>query len=203
MKRFLYLVLTIALVVTMLAGCSKPVVRGNENTTHYYIAELGISIEMPNDLIVFTRDVAEGDPNLELVGRTAEDILDEMETYDTYIMAFSKDLSCEFSLNVYVGEGSENYNKEKESTLVDAGKGWESDGTVDEYYSVYVHDQTKFICSGSWNNDSVIAYVEYYTEYNGNVVTLYALSYTDQPISSAQKAILEQMVHDTDLKAEK
>ena len=56
----------------------------------YHLDELGMSISIPDELAVFTRDTKANDPNLKLFGHTKESMLSIMESGSIYLNALDR-----------------------------------------------------------------------------------------------------------------
>ena len=61
----------------------------------YYLDELGMSIQLPDDLVVVTRDTAKDEVNLSLYGLNWEDLNFLMLQQNLYIDSWDKDMSFE------------------------------------------------------------------------------------------------------------
>ena len=61
----------------------------------YDLEELGMSIEIPSDHVVFTRDIRSDDPNLSAYGLTKDDLFSPMLERSIYLNAWDKDVNYE------------------------------------------------------------------------------------------------------------
>lgn len=89
MKRFcsfiLMLIILLSMSTTAFAASSKT----------YSLDDLGMSIDVPSEYVVFTRDIADNDPNLSTYGLNKEDLLDLMKSSNIYLNAWDKDANFE------------------------------------------------------------------------------------------------------------
>ena len=61
----------------------------------YSLDALGMSIDIPSEYVVFTRDIADDDPNLSAYGLSKNDMADLMESGNIYLNAWDKDVNFE------------------------------------------------------------------------------------------------------------
>ena len=80
MKRIFKVLLLLCLVF-----CLFPSYAFAANST-YELDELGMSIELPSDHVVFTRDIKANDPNLSAYGLTKDGLSSLMQELQTYFL---------------------------------------------------------------------------------------------------------------------
>ena len=119
-----------------------------ENDTRYHLDDLGMSISIPNDLAVFTRDMKANDPNLKFFGQTKESMLSIMKNGNIYLNALDKDGEYEIIVTM-LDSPLENYALLSDTTLTalassfaDAYK--EAGITIDSS-EIHQHHQAKFL----------------------------------------------------------
>ena len=116
-----------------------------ENTT-YRLDNLGISIELPSEIYVLTRDIKSDQPGLELTGMTAEEYVKSLEDTNTYLEALGEDWGIMSIVMNDIGNG--NINELNELEIQQVISGIEASGTTETQcykHDVYQHKQEKFL----------------------------------------------------------
>ena len=141
------------MIKALLFGISWSVLRSTtalaaENDIKYHLDELGMSISIPSDLAVFTRDIKANDPNLKLFGQTKESMLSIMKNGNIYLNALDKNGEYEIIVTM-LDSPLENYALLSDTTLTalassvtDAYK--EAGITIDSS-AIHQHHQAKFL----------------------------------------------------------
>ena len=99
MKRTTQKMLAVFLGI-LLIMCDAATVSLAENCNVYQLDELGISISIPNELVVFTRDTGNNDPNLSLYGLTKDGLLSIMEESNIYMNAWNATIDFEIVITM-------------------------------------------------------------------------------------------------------
>ncbi len=64
----------------------------------YQLTDLQMEVTIPDDGIIFTRDMTEDDPTLAIVERSSQEIREYLESNNAYLMYFCGDISCLISI---------------------------------------------------------------------------------------------------------
>ena len=94
MKKLLTFVLVICLLICAVQAFA-------EGSTTYHVDELGLSIAIPSDLLVYTLDGQSDDRLLQLFGTNKEDWEDNMNATGTYLLACDTEFQCAIELKKY------------------------------------------------------------------------------------------------------
>ena len=183
--------------------------RDSEN--EYYLPEVGITITVPDDYYILTRDVSASDPVLSLVGFTQSEAVAFLENNGMYLNAMSPDGMNEIVVTM-TGNPIQDMNKIPDSML-DAFRDnlkemFENIGVSVDSMEVYRHDPAKFLVFHiSQDSDFGKVYgVEYSTIYDNKTVNLTFHSY-DGAVSAEEekliKTVVDSMVFDAGAPAEK
>ena len=179
MKRLIYLVLSLfvffsAGVTALAAECET-----------YYIREMGMKIDIPEEFVVFTRDNVPTDSELAIWGWTLDEIRAYLKTNNLYLQAVNQDLSYEISISMvekplgYLNHFSEN---EISSALQSRKDLYTSSG--DEWLgaSVHHHQQTKFLKTDlkRFASGATVYAKEYFTIYEDKTISINLYSYVGE-----------------------
>ncbi|PWM43850.1 MAG: hypothetical protein DBX47_06520 [Clostridiales bacterium] len=171
----------------------------NSEDNHYKIKNLHIDIAIPDDYIVFTRDVTNEDPNLQYLVYNADELkkifingciyLNAMYLSDTDVHEILVTMKNDKCYRDFIS-----YNMEK---LAEEGKkiNIEEDGVKYTYLDVYATSNAKYIVleySGNVNNQQVSGIV-YNTSCNGQSISIKILNYTGA-ITDTQKNKIRSIV---------
>ena len=66
----------------------------------YTLGDTGVQIDIPSDYVVFTRDIADNDPNLDIYGLSKAELLDLLEANDAYLDALSEQWNFEMVVTI-------------------------------------------------------------------------------------------------------
>ena len=80
--------------IFFLAFCLLPMPAFAAGST-YVLDELGMSIEIPSDHVVFTRNIKSDDPDLSAYGLTKDGLSSLMQERSIYLNAWDKDINYE------------------------------------------------------------------------------------------------------------
>jgi len=175
-------------------------------TIIYQLYELDMSIAIPSDYVVFTRDIKADDPNLSTYGLTKNYMTNLMETKNIYLNAWDKDLKFEIIVTM-IDSSLGNFAELSESALNTLASSTKTEyanaGITLITYEIYQHSQTKFIkiyISQPFNGSTVYG-LQYYTVYNNKAINITMQSYSGK-ISSSKETILKSIVDSAHFKTE-
>ena len=173
--------------------CTAQTARAEEYNT-YYIDEWGFEIGIPEECIVFTRDVDENHPGLEHFGFTAEALLEVLESGYIYIDAIES--SSAYEIVVVVQNDSagnmKDWNEELLEVALQSRQTYlKSKGHQCISAQIVQHAQATFLQNdySSTSGQTTIYVREYYTRYNN---TMYGVSLTTfgKELNGEQEEIL-------------
>ena len=185
------------LLVFCLIFCMFPVLAFAENST-YDLSELGMSIEIPDNHIVFTRNIKSSDPNLSAYGLTKDSLSSLMLERDIYLNAWDKDVNYEIIVTM-TDSPIEDLNLLSDTTLKSLDSSlkttYESAGITYIKSDIYQHNQAKFIkiYISQPNNGGTAYGLQYYTVYNGKAINVTLHSYSGK-INSTHETTLKNIV---------
>lgn len=169
-------------------------------TRTYYLDEPGMSIDLPDDLVVFTRDTEGDDPYLFLYGWTRDDLLSILSEFDIYLDAWEIDANYEIIVTMMdsIFDDFNQFSDTSFSALTSSlSEKYESSGITYMKSDFYQHSQAKFIkiyISQPYNDNGDIAYgLQYYTVYNGKAINITLQSYSGR-MDSNKEAIIQAIV---------
>lgn len=162
----------------------------------YELPELNMTIEAPEGWIVFTQDIDENDPNLELIRMDGNEFADFLKKNDILIYMFKTDPLIQIYLNIKDYKSSRNiydFNNISDEDLLSVMEmtthvfEGRTEGTAYTIDSVYKHKQAKFVVYDMADSDNGACGKQYVTVINGQqlVVTLY-LNGSEVPEGIAQ-----------------
>lgn len=167
----------------------------------YSFSDLDIKVEVPTDLLVFTRNVSSANTNLELIKATADQLRVTFQQHGIYLEAIPNDVSYELLISgksvsknekdfntltdAQLNEGLQNYKKQCEAVQTDQI----------ENVSIYKNDKATFYQSDviSVSNDKTVYIKKYYTVMQGKEVN-FTLQSKDTPITEQQNQQLKSVV---------
>ncbi len=180
-----------------LVFCLLPSQAFAANTT-YELDELGMSIELPSNHVVFTRDIKANDPNLSAYGLTKDGISSLMLERSIYLNAWDEDVNYEIIVTM-VDSPFEDYNQFSDTTLNGFVSALETEyasmGITFIRSDLYQHSQAKFakIYISQPNNGDTAYGLQYHTVYNGKAINITLQSYSGE-IDSSREAIIQEIV---------
>lgn len=184
----LALLLLLSLSTTAFAASSKT----------YSLDELGMSIDIPSEYVVFTRNISDNDPNLSAYGLTKNDMKDLMNARNIYLNAWDKDVNFEIIVTM-IDSTISDFNLMSDTmlnTMASSAKTeYANNGITVEKYEVFQHNQAKFIkIYISQPNGTEKAYgLQYYTVYDNKAINVTMQSYSGK-IDSSKESILKSIV---------
>ena len=192
MRKFL------AVVAAILFCLSLPVVAYAAPGGVYELGELGISISMPENMLVFSRDIAEDDPDLPLIGMTKQQILDVMLDQDIYLNALEQ--NGEYELVVSMTKSpvvSMSMLGEEELNESIASLEQEYSNVGAQLLNCVVYDQaaaTFLEIRFSITEDNFTTYgLQYYTIYNNKAINVTLHSYIGE-ITADHETLMRTIV---------
>ena len=192
MKRIFKVLLSLSLVF-----CLFPSYAFAANTT-YELDELGMSIELPSNHIVFTRDIKANDPNLNAYGLTKDGLSSLMQERSIYLNAWDEDINYEIIITM-IDSPLADYNLLSDTTLAAVVSSFETEyagaGITFIRSDIYQHSQAKFakIYISQPNNGETAYGLQYNTVYNGKAINITMQSYSGK-IDSNKESILKKIV---------
>lgn len=162
MKKACMILFVILIVVSLsITGFADD--ANTSDTITYRIKEFRLSVEIPSDFIVFTRDIKDNDPNLEKVGITRESLLKSMNDGYLYLIALEPYSDYEIDIQLFTSTAEE-YNTKDDATLLAEAATWPSTGLTVSSQTVYSQKQIKFIKQTFTRNTS--SGIQYEQQFN-------------------------------------
>lgn len=192
MKRILTTLLIFCFVLCLLP------VSAFAATGTYDLDELGMSIELPSDHVVFTRDIEANDPNLSAYGLTKEGLSSLMQERSIFLNAWDEDVNYEIIITM-MDSPLEDYNLLSDTTLAAVVSSFETEyasaGITFIRSDIYQHSQAKFakIYISQPNNGETAYGLQYNTVYNGKAINITMQSYSEK-IDANKESILKKVV---------
>ena len=192
MKRIFEVLLSFCLVFCLLSSYAFAA------NTIYELDELGMSVELPSDHIVFTRDIKSNDPNLNAYGLTKDGLLSLMQERSIYLNAWDEDINYEIIITM-MDSPIEDYNLLSDTMLATVVSSFETEyagvGITFIRSDIYQHSQAKFakIYISQPNNGETAYGLQYNTVYEGKAINITLQSYSGK-IDSSKEAILKKVV---------
>jgi hypothetical protein len=192
MKRILTTLLIFCFVLCLLP------VSAFAATGTYDLDELGMSIELPSDHVVFTRDIKANDPNLSAYGLTKDGLSSLMQERSIYLNAWDEDINYEIIITM-MDSPLADYNLLSDTTLAAVVSSFETEyagaGITFIRSDIYQHSQAKFakIYISQPNNGETAYGLQYNTVYNDKAINITMQSYSGK-IDSNKESILKKIV---------
>ncbi len=192
MKRFLAGIVLLFAFLSMLSLSATAV-----GTETHSLNELDLTVDLPSDYVVFTRDTSALDPNYSAYGLTKTQLDSILVENNVYLDAWDADVS--FEVYVRMEYNIANFSSFSDSMRLDMGKQlMEGYGSIDDVFSeyhIYRHPQTRFLklYSSKQAESGIIYNLQYYTVYEEKALNFCIASYSGQ-ISDEEEAILKNMV---------
>lgn len=176
-------------------------------TTTYELDALDMSIEIPDDYCVFTRDMPDDDLRYAQFGFSKEDLGDILEESNIYLDALLPDVSNEIMVTM-VDSPVEDFAQFSDTTLTAfASTLWD---TAEDYgvtyikSEIYPHEQVKFIkiYTSRLDNDWTVYVLQYYTVCNGQAISIMMQSRAGE-ITQANEEDLQKIVDSANFRGAK
>lgn len=195
MKKFLLVFMQI---IIFLSVCISVCAEGTQS---YNLAELNMSIEIPAEYAVFTRNTEQNDPNLSAYGLTKSDMLTFMESNNIYLSALDKKANTEISVTMSENE-IKSINHLSDATLSEFEaqlvSNYSDNGFTVSKYEIYQHSQTKFvkIFYSGLLNDNMSYGIQCFTIYDNKAVSI-TMQSNSGAIDQSKEAVLNGIVDST------
>lgn len=196
MKQFLVCAL---LIMALLVPASA---FATEGVTRYELSEVGISIDIPDSCVVFTRDFDPKDPRLADYGYTAKELREMMETNYYYLVSYKNDEPAYFVM--VDPSNAKGYSSLSDDELAELQKqvkiDYRSSGNTLRSTSVYEHEQSRFLkVSGDLKSGNIsLSMLQYRTVYKGRSIVIGMTSYSSS-LNLNQTNSLKAVVDSADL----
>lgn len=180
-----------------LVFCLFPSYAFAANST-YELDELGMSIELPSDHVVFTRDIKANDLNLIAYGLTKDGLSSLMQERSIYLNAWDEDINYEIIVTM-LDSPFEDYNQFSNTSLSAFVSALDTEyaglGITMIRSEFYQHSQAKFakIYISQPNNGETAYGLQYHTVYDGKAINITLQSYSGK-IDSSKEAVLKKIV---------
>ncbi|MGE4352848.1 MAG: zinc ribbon domain-containing protein [Oscillospiraceae bacterium] len=173
-----------------------------EDLTAYTLDEPGLTVSLPSDYTVLTRDIDEDDPAL--IGNvwTKTDWLEFMTAQSVYLAGWDENINHGVLITVE-DTSLEDFNVCSDTELTDMAASmvteYEDDDLTLTKYELYRHAQTKFmkIYFNEPYGDGTEYCLRYYTVYNGKAINIFMYSYSGQislSIEVTMRCIVDSVV---------
>ena len=193
MRRLVSL-FSVLLVVIM----ASPLLAFAAGSTTYDLDDLGLSIVIPDNYIVFTRSIESNDPHLSEYGLTKDGMESLMKERSIYLNAWDEEVN--FEIIVTMTENSINNLSQLSDTVLETL----ATSLSDQYRQVgisfikseiYQHQQAKFlkIYISQPNNDMTVYGLQYYTVYDGKAINITLQSYSGD-IDAKKETVIKSIV---------
>lgn len=192
MKKFRLLVLAL----TLLFVLSPAAFAASRET--YRLDDLGMSIDIPSEYVVFTRDIADDDPNLSAYGLNKNDLSDLMESRNLYLDIWDTYVSFEITVTMTDNSISD-FNLISDTALNVLASSFTDEfasyGLTIETWEIYQHDQAKFlkIYENMPKGTDMVYGLQYYTVYDHKAISITMSSYSGA-IDAEKEAILASIL---------
>ncbi len=189
----------ILLALSLLLLPSTEVFADSENT--YYLEEIGLHISLPDDLVTFTRDINESDPNLSTYGWDKDSLYSFFLSRSIYLNAWDNKQTCEVLVTMMDSPYKSLEGLDEEELLRDFDEympeEYEAIGIEYIKSEIYQTEQAKFIKiyveQKNPLDGSTVYGIEYSTIYNNEGINITFHSY-DGPINASNEAYIQDIV---------
>ncbi|MEZ4357755.1 MAG: hypothetical protein R2876_03895 [Eubacteriales bacterium] len=170
----------------------------------YDLDELYMSIDIPSDFMVFTKDISNDDPNLDKIGMDKETLSQQFTENNIYLDAIKIDPSTQIIITMTENSGTNYifdlslYSDEEKKDLAEGEQQADTLNQVGAQYTgydFYEHGQASFICFdiASSNSETALNSKQYFTIINGQAISIILYSY-DGAVTSEQEDTLKSVV---------
>ncbi|HPR39616.1 MAG TPA: hypothetical protein PKV62_01230, partial [Oscillospiraceae bacterium] len=136
----MYMVIILALLISVPAYAV--------NAGEYELEELGLTVSMPSDYVVFTRNISANDPNLSAYGLTKDGLSSLMLERNIYLNGWDEDVTQEIIITM-IDSPLVDFNLYSDTTLTTMATSFESEyaniGVTVIKSEIYQQDQAKFL----------------------------------------------------------
>lgn len=194
MKKMAAMLMAIMLV-------SNLVIPARAASEEYVVSEMGISLDIPDEYIVFTRDMDKSDAALSDYGISKDELMEQFTAGNIYLNAVLPDGNEEIVVTMEENIISEFNGLGETSLLMLASTlkdGYEEYGISVSSYDIYHHPQLEFIRIYFNTTDKTTYGLQYYTIYGGQAMNFTMRSY-EGPISGSQERTIQNVVDSVEL----
>lgn len=144
----------------------------------FSFAKINTTIRVPKDFITFTRNVTSADPNLSVIGASADQMRVMFEKNDLYLETMPKDLSYEIVLGGKKGVNAPDYRTLSEEQLTEAFTAFKAqtdNNTIDTIYQYNIYrsaDNVYFVVDFLTTTDVKVYTRKYFTIVEGCEVSV-------------------------------
>ena len=191
----------IATILMAIMLVSNLVIPARAASEEYVVSEMGISLDIPDEYIVFTRDMDKSDAALSDYGISKDELMEQFTAGNIYLNAVLPDGNEEIVVTMEENIISEFNGLGETSLLMLASTlkdGYEEYGISVSSYDIYHHPQLEFIRIYFNTTDKTTYGLQYYTIYGGQAMNFTMRSY-DGPISGSQERTIQNVVDSVDL----
>lgn len=194
--------LTLSIVMLFLLVSTPALAINSSQGTAYTINELGMSMNIPSDLYVFTRDIASDDPNPSHFDLTREEFINYFNINNIYLNAVSEEVTYEIVIYMVkntdqnVSDFTEYSDTELQVLLEDLSSTYEMNGVTYDNSVIYTgNPQVKFIKSSfqKANGDKPAYGLQYFTVYDGKEINITLDSY-DKTVTPDREAMISKVI---------
>ena len=194
MKKMAAMLMAIMLV-------SNLVIPARAASEEYVVSEMGISLDIPDEYIVFTRDMDKSDAALSDYGISKDELMEQFTAGNIYLNAVRPNGNEEIVVTMEENIISE-FNGLGETWLLTLAStlkdGYEEYGISVSSYDIYHHPQLEFIRIYFNTTDKTTYGLQYYTIYGGQAMNFTMRSY-EGPISGSQERTIQNVVDSVEL----
>lgn len=187
MKKWLISILTTAVVLML---CTAAAMAAPQTVV---LDEFGFRVDIPEEYLVYTRDIAEDDPKLSYIGFTKDDLISLFESSNIYINGVPDPVADEIIIAV-TDVSLADFDGISEGLMESL-----ADAFVEEYTAaginvinceIVAHLQTKYIRFCYQNTANSVYGVQYYTVKNGHAIFITLNSYLET-LNDQQEATIK------------
>ncbi len=193
MKQRAYRTLILCVLLLSLTGPAHAA-----GMTEYALDELGMTVSMPSDYIVFSRDIDADDPNLAAFGLTKGGMSSLMNEQNIYLNGWNADIDHEIVVTM-VDSPFSDFNLYSDTVLLAMAtsftSAYEDMGATVIKSELYQHPQAKFlkIYTSRPKEGSTIYALQFSTVYADKAINITLHSFIG-PITASQEAVMKSIV---------
>ncbi len=189
MKKSLTIILTALLLLSFSIGVSAA-----SNT--YELAELDLSISIPSQYSVITRNTSASDPIFGQLGTTKNELMSHFQSSGIYLNAVSTSVNEEIVVTMVENIMSD-FNLLSDTTISTLAttliNEYKNYGINVSKYEIYQHSQAKFLKLYFTDTAQTVNGLQYYTIYNSKAMNFTMRSYTGA-LSYTQEQTIKNIV---------
>ncbi len=168
---------------------------GSEAWSNYILDEIGVTISLPNDFDVFTRNMPSDSQALLNYGMTSEEVKEMLVSDNLHLDAYSSDGTTEIAVTM-MGSSISDFSIWEDNTLNFMVSMWVDElkkvGTIIDEYDIYHSGPVTFV--RLWKqaaNDPNLFGLQYYTIYNYQAINITMYSYDGQFTATDEELMLD------------